>query len=141
MICPQCRIELPEESKFCLECGRKIDFTCSGCGKIVPPDSKICLDCGNDLRQPVSPKDFPKIDYQQPQSYTPKHLADKILTTRSAIEGERKIVTVMFADVAGFSTLSEKLDPEDVHAVMDGCFKIPLDEIHRYEGTVNQFTR
>jgi class 3 adenylate cyclase/tetratricopeptide (TPR) repeat protein len=139
MICPECQTELPENARFCKQCGRKIDLTCSGCGKIVPPDSKFCGDCGHDLCRPVSPKDVPKIDYQQPQSYTPKHLADKILTTRSAIEGERKIVTVLFADVAGFSVMSEKLDPEDVHAVMDGCFRILLDQVHACEGTVNEF--
>jgi class 3 adenylate cyclase/tetratricopeptide (TPR) repeat protein len=139
MICPQCRIELPVESKFCFACGSKIDLICPECGKIVPPGSKFCLYCGHDLCQPVSPKDVPKNDYQQPQSYTPKLLADKILTTRSVIEGERKIVTVMFIDVAGFSTLSEKLDPEDVHAVMDGCFRILLNHVHACEGTVNEF--
>jgi len=111
MICPECRNEIPEGSKFCKECGAKIELSCSGCGKTIPPDSKFCPECGHDLRQP---KDPPNFDYQHPQSYTPKHLADKILTTRSAIEGERKIVTVMFADVAGFSTMSEKLDPEEV---------------------------
>ena len=73
------------------------------------------------------------------QSYTPKHLAEKILTHRSAIEGERKIVTVMFADVAGFTSLSEKLDPEEVHGIMDGCCRILVDEIHRCEGTIGEF--
>ncbi|RPH48788.1 MAG: guanylate cyclase [Desulfobacteraceae bacterium] len=140
MICPECRNEIPEGSKFCKECGRKLDLICPECGRNVPLDSKFCIDCGHDLCRPVSPKDVPKIDYQHPQSYTPKHLAEKILTTRSAIEGERKIVTVMFADVAEFTSLSEKLDPEDVHGIMDGCFKILMDEIHRYEGTINQFT-
>jgi len=140
MICPECQNEIPEGSKFCLECGTKIDLTCPGCGKSIPPGSKYCLECGHDLCLPASPKETPKIDYQQPQSYTPKHLAEKILTTRSAIEGERKIVTVMFADVAGFTTISENLDPEDVHGIMDGCFKILMVEIHRYEGTINQFT-
>lgn len=77
---------------------------------------------------------------RQPQSYTPKHLADKILNTRSALEGERKLVTVMFADVTGFTAISEKLDPEDVHRIMDGCCRILMDEIHKYEGTINQFT-
>jgi class 3 adenylate cyclase/tetratricopeptide (TPR) repeat protein len=80
------------------------------------------------------------IDYSRPQSYTPKFLADKILTTRSSIEGERKLVTVLFADVANFTSMSEKLDPEEVHQIMDGCFKILMDEIHKYEGTINQFT-
>jgi class 3 adenylate cyclase/tetratricopeptide (TPR) repeat protein len=75
-----------------------------------------------------------------PLSYTPRHLADKILTTRSALHGERKQVTVLFADVAGFSTLAERLEPEDVHTLMDGCFDILTQQVHAYEGTINQFT-
>ena len=75
-----------------------------------------------------------------PSSYTPKFLAEKILTTRSSVEGERKLVTVLFADVANFTAISEKLDPEEIHGIMDGCFKILMDEIHKYEGTINQFT-
>ncbi|MEJ2099957.1 MAG: adenylate/guanylate cyclase domain-containing protein [Desulfobacterales bacterium] len=65
---------------------------------------------------------------------------DKILTSRSSIEGERKLVTVLFADVANFTAMSERFDPEEVHQIMDGCFKILMDEIHQYEGTINQFT-
>jgi class 3 adenylate cyclase len=87
-----------------------------------------------------NPRKAPTIDYSRPQSYTPKFLAEKILTTGSAIEGERKLVTVLFADVANYTSLSEKLDPEEVHQIMDGCFRILMDEIHRYEGTINQFT-
>jgi class 3 adenylate cyclase len=97
---------------------------------------KFCGECGSDLRQAERAA---AINYHQPQSYTPKHLVDKILTTRSAIEGERKLVTVMFADVTGFTTMSEKLDPEEVHQIMDGCFRILMDEIHKCEGTVNEF--
>ncbi|MFO7558541.1 MAG: adenylate/guanylate cyclase domain-containing protein [Desulfobacterales bacterium] len=93
------------------------------------------MECGHSLQEP---KKTP--DYSEPQSYTPKFLADKILTSRSSIEGERKLVTVLFADVANYTALSEKLDPEEVHQIMDGCFKILMDEIHRYEGTINQFT-
>jgi class 3 adenylate cyclase len=100
-------------------------------------DRQFCGECGHDLKKP---KEAPPIDYSQPQSYTPKFLADKILTTRSSIEGERKVVTVLFADVANYTSMAEKLDPEEVHQIMDGCFKILMDEIHRYEGTINQFT-
>ncbi|MET0153705.1 MAG: adenylate/guanylate cyclase domain-containing protein [Candidatus Binatia bacterium] len=77
---------------------------------------------------------------RSPGAYTPKHLAEKILTHRSVLEGERKQVTVLFADVAGFTALSTRLDPEDLHAVMDGCFRHVMEAVHRYEGTVNQFT-
>ena len=89
-----------------------------------------------DLRRPRETK---PLDYDLPRSYTPKYLADKILTTRSSIEGENKIVTVMFADVANSTSMFEKLDPEAVHEIMDGCFRLLIDEIHRHEGTINQF--
>jgi class 3 adenylate cyclase len=75
-----------------------------------------------------------------PLSYTPKHLAEKILTSRSALQGERKPVTVLFADVVGFSTLAEHLDPDDLHTLMDGCFALLTTHVHHYEGTINQYT-
>jgi class 3 adenylate cyclase len=137
MRCPQCQFENVDGAKFCNDCGSKLEISCSKCGKPNPPGSKFCNECGIELKKPqaVAPVDFTK-----PQSYTPKHLADKILTTRSSIEGERKLVTVLFADVADYTAMSEKLDPEEVHQIMDGAFKILMDEIHKYEGTINQFT-
>src|SRR5262249_3805738 len=77
---------------------------------------------------------------QAPLAYTPKHLAEKILTSRSALEGERKQVTVLFADVAGFTTLAEQLDPEVVHDIINRCFEGITAEVHRFEGTINQYT-
>jgi len=136
MICSKCQAELPDSAKFCNKCGNSLIIKCPKCSTENPPDSFYCLDCGNELRKPG---DEP-VDYSQPQSYTPKHLQDKILTTRSSIEGERKLVTVFFADVANYTAMSEKLDPEEVHQIMDECFKILMDEIHTYEGTINQFT-
>jgi class 3 adenylate cyclase/tetratricopeptide (TPR) repeat protein len=137
MKCPSCQFENPEGMVFCGKCGEKLDSICPECQFENPSDFLFCGKCGAAL---VAPPEAPPLDYDQPHSYTPKHLADKILTTRSAIEGERKLVTVMFADVANFTSLSEKLDPEEVYQIMDGCFKILMDEIHKYEGTINQFT-
>ena len=137
MRCLKCRAESREGVRFCEECGAKMELVCPGCGASIPSGKKFCGECGHSLGRPN--KDH-MIDYDQPQSYTPKHLADKILTTRSSIEGERKLVTVFFADVANYTSISEKLDPEEVHQIMDGCFKILMDEIHKYEGTINQFT-
>jgi class 3 adenylate cyclase/tetratricopeptide (TPR) repeat protein len=137
MKCPKCQFDNREGARFCKECGAKLELACPECGTIYFSDSKFCDDCGYDLRKPVR---APVVDYTQPQSYTPKFLADKILTNRGSIEGERKLVTVLFADVANYTAMAEKLDPEEVHQVMDGCFKILMDEIHRYEGTINQFT-
>lgn len=137
MKCPQCQYENPERSKFCGGCGQKFDLTCPECGANNPAENKFCNKCGHTL---AKLKETSSVDYSEPQSYTPKHLADKILTTRSSIEGERKLVTVFFADVANYTSVSEKLDPEEVHQIMDGVFKILMDEIHKYEGTINQFT-
>ena len=136
MKCPKCQTENPEEKKFCHKCGASL-LRCPHCGAGVQPDHEFCGDCGRRL---IAEKPTPLLDYSHPQSYTPKFLAEKILTTKSSIEGERKLVTVLFADVANFTALSEKVDPEEIHGIMDGCFKILMDEIHKYEGTINQFT-
>jgi class 3 adenylate cyclase len=137
MKCPKCRFENREGVKFCEECGANFELRCPNCTASVPPGRKFCGECGFKLTEP---SETPSIDYSEPQSYTPKFLADKILTSRSSIEGERKLVTVLFADVANYTSISEKLDPEEVHQIMDGCFAILMDEIHHYEGTINQFT-
>ena len=137
MKCPKCQLDNPVGSKFCLECGQRCEQKCPQCEKSLPIDAKFCNECGYNLSE--LPETSP-IDYNQPQTYTPKHLADKILTTRSAIEGERKLVTVLFADAVNYTAMSEKLDPEEVHQIMDGCFRTLIDQVHRYEGTINQFT-
>ena len=110
---------------------------CPHCSSENLPGDKFCGECGHGLKKQ---KKIPSIDYSAPQSYTPKHLADKILKSKSSIIGERKLVTVLFADVANYTSMSEKLDPESVHQIMDGCFKILMDEIHGHKGTINQFT-
>jgi class 3 adenylate cyclase/tetratricopeptide (TPR) repeat protein len=137
MKCPKCESDNREGIRFCEECGAKLELECPACKAKIPLGKKFCGECGHDLTKPV---EAPVINYSEPQSYTPKFLADKILTTRSSIEGERKLVTVLFADAADFTSIADKLDPEEVHQLMDNCFKILMDKIHTYEGTINQFT-
>jgi len=137
MKCPQCQFNNREGAKFCSDCGNRFELTCPECHTKIRLGSKFCDECGHDLKKPP---DAPSIDYSKPQSYTPKFLADKILSSRNAIEGERKLVTVLFADVASYTSIAEKLDPEEVHRIMDRLFKILMDEIHKFEGTINQFT-
>ena len=132
MRCPRCNGENPLQAKFCVECAAPLARTCAQCGTTLPPTAKFCPECAHPTG-PTTPR------FTSPDSYTPRHLADKILTSRSALEGERKQVTVLFADVSGFTSLSERLDPEDVHALMNRAFELMLSEVHRYEGTVNQF--
>ncbi|NNG07559.1 MAG: AAA family ATPase, partial [Desulfobacteraceae bacterium] len=141
MKCPKCQSENREDVKFCEECGAKMETECPNCEAKIPLGKKFCGACGHKLESPPEkPSEAPPLDYSNPASYTPKHLADKILTTRSSIEGERKLITVLFLDVANFTGISERLDPEQVHEIMDGTFKILMDEIHKYEGNINQFT-
>src|SRR5712692_10834934 len=134
MRCAQCAHENPQGVKFCGECGARLKALCPACGVANPPANKFCGECGAPMTAaPPAPK------FASPESYTPKHLAEKILTSKGALEGERKGVTVMFADVSGFTAISERLDPEDVHAIMDRVFEVILGAVHRYEGTINQF--
>jgi class 3 adenylate cyclase/tetratricopeptide (TPR) repeat protein len=146
MDCPQCRHANPSGTKFCGECGARLQSLCPACKTANAPANKFCSECGQPLTS-AAPSPAPAATaapeaasrFASPEAYTPKHLAAKILTSRGAIEGERKIVTVMFSDVSGFTAISEKLDPEDVHAIMDRAFELILEAVHRYEGTVNQF--
>ena len=140
MKCPNCRSTNPQSAKFCVECGNKFESICPKCGISNSPQYKFCYECGADLK---NLKETILIDYSNPHSYTPKFLADKILTTRSSIEGERKLVTVLFADVANYTSMADKLDPEEVHQIMDGCFKILMDEIHHCATSIimAQFSR
>jgi ribosomal protein L40E len=104
MKCAKCNAENPVDAKFCIACGDAIEFRCPNCSSVTPAEGTFCKACGHNLRESKEP---PSIDYSQPHAYTPKHLTDKILTARSAIEGERKTVTVLFADVANYTALSE----------------------------------
>ena len=111
MKCSSCGRENPEYSKFCLECGSRLALLCPACGAELPAAAKFCNGCGNKLQSRnlnLEIRNAPP----DPRSYTPKHLADKILTSRSALEGERKQVTVLCADVKGSMDLAEGLDPE-----------------------------
>src|SRR5213594_4028952 len=152
MICAACRHENPERAKFCLECGARLAPSCPQCGTELPPGAKFCLECGHRVAPPEAaatpaaglvpasaPSAAPDLGTRL-VSYTPKHLAEKILKSRSALEGERRQVTVLFADLAGFTTLAERLDPEEVHRIIERCFELITAEVHRFEGTINQYT-
>jgi class 3 adenylate cyclase/tetratricopeptide (TPR) repeat protein len=105
--------------------------SCRFCGHDNPAGAAFCNACGGRLAPPATPERRP---------YTPRHLADKILAEKSGLEGERKPVTVLFADIARSMDLAERLDPEEWHALLDRVFRLLTDAVHRYEGTVNQYT-
>jgi len=139
MICPQCQRVNEAGATFCTNCGARLERLCPNCQTPNVSDARFCKRCGQALMAAAAATPPTPTEFAAPRSYTPKHLAEKILVSRSALEGERKQVTVLFVDVSGFTALSERLDPEDVHRLMTRAFELMLAEVHRYEGTVNQF--
>jgi class 3 adenylate cyclase/tetratricopeptide (TPR) repeat protein len=142
MRCPRCRHENPSRAKFCLECGQRLASACLACGTELPDAAKFCPECGHAVAAggagPAAPTPAaPEI--RTPATYTPRHLAERILTSRSALEGERKPVTVLFCDLVGSTALAERLGAEGMHVLVNEFFETALAEVHRYEGTVNQF--
>lgn len=140
--CPHCRAENREGAQFCRECGTPLQQACQKCGLKSEPDSRYCDGCGSPLGAESSPGTLlaqPPVFFETPANYTPKHLAEKILNSQPTLEGERKQVTVLFVDVSGFTSMSERLDPEDVHSIMKHALKLMLAEVHRFEGMVSQF--
>ena len=135
MFCPCCKHENRAGRKFCVHCGAGLEPSCPSCGASAEPGGRFCGECGELLAEPVKPRPPP-----DPRSYTPKHLVEKILGSRSALEGEREQVTVLFADVKGSMDLAEQVDPEEWHEILDRFFAILSDGVHRFEGTVNQYT-
>jgi class 3 adenylate cyclase len=133
MKCPKCQTQNLADSSFCEECSAPLEAACPACGAANRPGAKFCRKCRAALG--AAPAAAP-----EPRAYTPKHLAEKILTSRAALEGERKQVTVLFADVKGSMELADQLDPEEWHTILDRFFAILTDGVHRFEGTVNQYT-
>ncbi len=114
MKCPKCQHENPSDAIFCNGCGHKLELACPNCGKTNPPGSKFCNGCGHNLTLPSEPTRR-ELSFDEKlkkiQKYLPKGITEKILSQRDRIEGERKQVTVMFCDMEGFTSLSEKLRP------------------------------
>jgi class 3 adenylate cyclase/tetratricopeptide (TPR) repeat protein len=137
MRCHRCETEAPADATFCDGCGERLESACPTCHAVNRPGARFCKACGAPLTTDA-PTPAPRL--AAPHAYTPSHLAERILTTRSALEGELKQVSVLFADVEDFTGLGAALDPESLHGLMDRVFATLLDLIHRYEGTVNQFT-
>ena len=132
MKCPRCQADTRDGVRFCEECGGRLVLTCGNCGAEMLPDKRFCGACGTPVAAP------PVERYTSPQGYTPKHLADKILTARSTLEGERKQVTVLFADLKGSMELLADRDPEEARRLLDPVLERMMEAVHRYEGTVNQ---
>ena len=137
MTCPACGHENRDAARFCDSCGHPLEARCPACGQVARRAARFCDACGTLLvSSPAKAGAAPRA----PVSYTPHHLAERILKEGRALRGARKEVTVLFVDVQGSTELAGALDPEEFHTVMDGAFQLMLDAVHRWEGTVNQFT-
>ncbi len=137
MGCPSCGAESPSTNKFCGECGAALALVCDGCGTSNPPTNRYCGACGARIGT-GSRGTAPSAEPAAPERCTPKHLAEKILASRAGLEGERKQVTVLFADVVGSTELIRDLDPEEAQRLLDGAVTRMMDAVHRYEGTVSR---
>src|SRR5713101_214901 len=133
MQCPRCHAENRDGLRFCEDCGARLAVTCSSCGAEVTPGKRFCGKCGGPVGSTT-----PESRFASPQSYTPKHLVERILFSKSALEGERKQVTVLFADLKGSMELLADRDPEEARKILDPVLERMMEAVHRYEGTVNQ---
>src|SRR5262249_4510735 len=133
MRCPRCQHENRSGAKFCEECASPLARTCSNCGSQLSATAKFCSECAHPAAGAA-----PEARFTSPESYTPKNLAEKILTSKAALEGERKQVTVLFADLKGSMELLADRDPEEARKILDPVRERMMEAVHRYEGTVNQ---
>ena len=133
MRCPRCQQDNPPQAKFCLECATPLALRCTNCGTQLPAGAKFCFECATPIGAPGSSTRF-----VSPEAYTPKHLAERIINSKSALEGERKQVTVLFADLKGSMELLADRDPEAARKLLDPVLQHMMEAVHRYEGTVNQ---
>src|SRR5215510_7564308 len=127
MKCPRCQQENPPRSNFCLGCGTRLVATCGACGNDLPAGSRFCNKCGTPVSTSESSAGQPR--FASPESYTPKHLAERILTSRAALEGERKQVTVLFADLKGSMELLADRDPEDARKLLDPVLEHMMEAV------------
>src|SRR5215813_4122774 len=133
MKCPRCQQENPPQAKFCLGCASPFTLRCANCGTQLPAGAKFCFECATPVSAPGSVSRF-----ASPEAYTPKHLVERIINSKAALEGERKQVTVLFADLKGSMELLADRDPEDARKLLDPVLERMIEAVHHYEGTVNQ---
>ncbi len=138
MKCPRCQAENLADAAFCEGCGTRLEVVCPSCGETNRLGAKFCRKCGQALSRAAAAGPLVAPKFASPDSYTPKHIAEKILTSRAALEGERKQVTVLFADLKGSMELLADRDPEEARRLLDPVLEHMMEAVHRYEGTVNQ---
>ena len=138
MRCPKCRHENRARARFCEECATSLAPKCANCDSQLAPSAKFCPECAHPTGLAAAKETVAPNRFVSPESYTPRHLAERILTSKTSLEGERKQVTVLFADLKGSMELLADRDPEDARKLLDPVIEHMMEAVHRYEGTVNQ---
>jgi class 3 adenylate cyclase/tetratricopeptide (TPR) repeat protein len=143
MRCPQCQHDNRDQAKFCEGCGTRLVLRCAACGTEPGPNARFCSECGTPIAArsrppPAGAAPAAESRFTSPETYTPQHLAERIISSRGALEGERKQVTVLFADLKGSMELLADRDPEEARRILDPVLERMMEAVHRYEGTVNQ---
>src|SRR5262244_745450 len=136
MKCARCQHQNEARAKFCEECAAPLVFTCVNCGRQLSPTAKFCSECAHPTGLAPGAGAAPR--FASPETYTPKHLAERILNSKAGLEGERKQVTILFADVKSSMELLADRDPEEARKLLDPVLERMMEAVHRYEGTVNQ---
>jgi class 3 adenylate cyclase len=131
--CDACGVQNPADARFCGSCGAPMAVACASCGRLNPPSGRFCTECGAALGGPSADPGF-----SSREAFMPPALADKLRAGSASMEGERKLISVLFADVVGYTALSERIDPEEMRRLMRDAFEVMLEAVHRYEGTVAQ---
>jgi len=129
MKCPRCQHENETGTKFCEEYATPLARTCAKCGRPLSATARFCPECAHPTGLPTAPALAPRFD--SPESYTPKHLAEKILISKGALEGERKQVTVLFADLKGSMELLADRDPEEARKLLDPMLERMMEAVQR----------
>src|SRR5262245_40886223 len=132
MKCARCQHENGPGARFCEECASPLARACASCGTALSPTAKFCPECARPAAQAGAGR------FAAPEAYTPRHLAERVLTSKAALEGERKHVSVLFADLKASMELFADRDPEEARRLLDPVLERMMEAVHHYEGTVNQ---
>src|SRR5260370_4374162 len=138
MDCSACGASNPSEARHCRDCGGALVLPCADCGKPVPLSNWFCGNCGAKFERGLSAGFRDDGDSLAAPLHLPQHLARRILDSRGLLEGERKQITVLFADIKGSTNLIEDLDPEDADLRLRAALDAMINAVHRYEGTINR---
>ncbi len=138
MNCPNCQTENKEGRRFCGKCGTKLGWKCSACGFDNEPNDAFCGGCGEKQSAGES-ADPPKLEDIQDRLSVPEPLRQQMESAAQEMVGENRLVTVLFADISGFTSLSESFPTETVVEKVNQCFRVVTDAVYRYEGSVNRF--